>query len=302
MMAINLKDILSAFPPLSFVGDENAGVNRVVQLDPANADKDVLCWCNAKNTAQLSTVSAGTIIIPTGIEFNAYFKDCNYIIVENPRQYFNDVLTRFFWNQDLESSVSEQAVVSETVIIGTKPFIGAQVIIKENCVIGNNVRILQNTIIYPNTVIEDNVVIGANNVIGNYGFGYEKNKEGQPVLMPHLGNVVIKSGVEIGNNNCIDRAVLGSTIIGRHTKIHNFVQVAHGVHLGENCLVTANVTISGSTIVGNNVWLGPGVTIANKIKIGDFSYLSMGTVIFSDVPEGATMVGNPGRMIKSNQK
>ncbi|HOZ86497.1 MAG TPA: UDP-3-O-(3-hydroxymyristoyl)glucosamine N-acyltransferase [Bacteroidia bacterium] len=301
-MEVNLKDILSVFPPLNFVGDTGAVINCVIQLDPGNADKNVLCWCNAKNAAQLSTVIAGTIIIPSGIEFNTYFKDCNYIIVENPRQYFNEVLTRFFWNQEVESSVSEQAVISESVKIGTKPFIGAQVIIKENCVIGNNVRILQNTIIYANTVVEDNVIIGANNVIGNYGFGYEKDKEGHHALMPHLGNVVIKSGVEIGNNNCIDRAVLGSTIIGRHTKIHNFVQVAHGVHIGENCLVTANVTISGSTIVGNNVWLGPGVTIANKIKIGNFSYLSMGAVIFSDVPEGATMVGNPGRMIKSNQK
>ncbi|MES2680988.1 MAG: UDP-3-O-(3-hydroxymyristoyl)glucosamine N-acyltransferase [Bacteroidota bacterium] len=301
-MVVSLKDILSTFPPLKFVGDENAGVNRVIQLDPANVDKDILCWCNAKNADQLLTVTKGTIIIPAGIAFNAFLKDCNYIIVENPRQYFNDVLTGFFWKQDLESSVSEQAVISESAKIGTKPFIGAQVIIKENCVIGNNVRILQNTILYPNTIVEDNVVIGANNVIGNYGFGYEKNKDGNYVLMPHLGNVIIKSGVEIGNNNCIDRAVLGSTIIGRHTKIHNFVQVAHGVQIGENCLITANVTISGSTNIGKNVWLGPGVTIANKLKIGDFSYLSMGAVIFSDVPEGATMVGNPGRSIKSSQK
>ena len=298
---IRVSEIISDFPPLKYIGLEDAIINKIIQLDPGNEDPDILCWCNMKYMHKLKDLKKGTVIMPAKALSEATVPGCNYIIVENPRQYFNDVLTRFFWKQENESSVSGQSSLSASSTIGKNPFIGAHVVIKDNCVVGDNVRILNNTIIYPNTVIGDNVIIGANNVIGNYGFGYEKNNEGNYVLMPHIGNVVIESNVEIGNNNCIDRSVLGSTLIKEHTKIHNFVQVAHGVHVGRNCLVTANVTISGSTTIGDNVWLGPGVVVANKLNVGSFSYLSMGSVVLSDVPENATIIGNPGRVIKINK-
>ncbi len=301
-MKISVKDILKAFPPVRYSGNDNALVEHVIQLDPANTDDKILTWCNSKNVSKLTGLKYGTVIIPAIADLPLLNESCNYIAVENPRQYFNEVLTKFFWVQETELGISESAEVAESAKLGANVFIGPQVVIKENCIIGDNVRILQNTVLHPNTIIENNVNIGANNVIGNYGFGYEKNRDGRFVLMPHLGNVVIRSGAEIGNNNCIDRAVLGSTVIGGHSKIHNFVQVAHGVEIGENCLVTANVTVSGSTFIGNDVWIGPGVTISNKLKIGDSAYLSIGAVILSDVPPGATVVGNPGRIVKTPQK
>jgi UDP-3-O-[3-hydroxymyristoyl] glucosamine N-acyltransferase len=299
-MAITVEDIISFFPPVKFIGDKNATINRVVQLDTENRAKDILCWCNAKNIKKLHALQAGTVIVPTDALAAIDLSACNYIAVDNPRSYFNDVLTRFFSVQEPECSTSKLAVISPSAKIGSNALIGAQVMIKENCIIGNNVRILNNTIIHAGTVIHDGVRIGYNNIIGDHGFGYEMNKDGNHRLMPHIGNVVLGAEVEIGNNNCIDRAVLGSTTIASQTKIHSFVQIAHGVEIGSNCLVTANVTVSGSTKIGKNVWIGPGATIANKLKIGDSAYLSIGCVVLSDVPEGAIIIGNPGRILKSN--
>jgi UDP-3-O-[3-hydroxymyristoyl] glucosamine N-acyltransferase len=295
---ISVRDIIQSFPVIKFEGNENDIITDIIKLDASNKRKDVLCWCNSKNVELLLNVDSGTIIIPeTGLAF-ASKTGCNYIVVENPRNFFNAVLLKYFHRSLGGPHISEKASIHSSVKRGSDLLIEAGVVIHENCVIGNNAKILNNTIIYPNTVIEDNVTIGANNVLGFYGFGYEKDEAGNYVLMPHIGNLIIRSHVEIGNNNCIDRSVLGSTIIGSHSKIHNFVQVAHGVQIGSNCLITANVTISGGTNIGNNVWIGPGVTIINKLTIGNEAHLSVGSVIFTDVPENATVVGNPARIMK----
>lgn len=105
---------------------------------------------------------------------------------------------------------------------------------------------LHNTVILKDTIIEDNVVIGANNTIGGVGFGYEKDREGNFELIPHIGNVHIKRNVEIGNNTCIDRAVLGSTILEENVKVDNLVHIAHGVFVGRNSVVIANAMVAGS--------------------------------------------------------
>ena len=50
--------------------------------------------------------------------------------------------------------------------------------------------------------------------------------------IPQTGNVIIESDVEIGSNCSIDRATIGSTIIGEMTKIDNLVHIAHNVKIG----------------------------------------------------------------------
>jgi UDP-3-O-[3-hydroxymyristoyl] glucosamine N-acyltransferase len=300
-MSIAVKDIITEFLPTQFIGNMKQEITSVEQLNPGNHDHGILCWCNRKNTDKINDVLAGTVIIPNDTPQELLQPTCNYILVDNPRQYFRDVLVRFFWKNKHESAVSLKASISSSAAIGMSPFIGDGVVIEEDCIIGNYVKILNNTIIHRGTTIGNNTIIGANNVIGNYGFGYEENNEGNNELMPHIGKVVIGDHVEIGNNNCIDRAVLGATKIGKHTKIHSFVQVGHGVEVGENCLVTAHVTISGGTIIGNHVWLGPGVIVSNKLKIGDKASLSIGAVVLQDVPPGALIIGNPGRIIKNSK-
>jgi UDP-3-O-[3-hydroxymyristoyl] glucosamine N-acyltransferase len=137
--------------------------------------------------------------------------------------------------------------------------------------------------------------IGKNSVIGADGFGYARDEDGTLVKMPHQGNVVIEENVEIGSNTCIDRAVRGSTVIGSGTKIDNLVHIAHGVKIGKNCLIVAGAVIGGSCEIGDNCYIGIGAMIKNKIKIGKNAVIGMGAVVLRDVPEGATIIGNPGK-------
>ena len=70
------------------------------------------------------------------------------------------------------------------------------------------------------------------------------------IKIPQVGPVVLEDDVEIGANTTIDRPAVGETRIKAGTKIDNLVQIGHGVVLGRNVLLAAQVGIAGSTKVG----------------------------------------------------
>ena len=83
-----------------------------------------------------------------------------------------------------------------------------------------------------------------------------------------------------------------------------------GVHInpqaiiGSNCDITARRTASrfcpgmtGDTNIGNNVYIGTGATLVGKIKVGNGAKIAANTLVITNVPEGATVMGVPGRII-----
>lgn len=151
-------------------------------------------------------------------------------------------------------------------------------------------RIGKNTIIHEGTIIEDNVIIGDNCTIGGVGFGYHKSEQ-----IPHRGIVRIKKGTIIHSNVCIDRAVIGETVIGENVRIDNLVHIAHGVKIGDRSMIIANATICGSVIIGKDCWISPNSSIIQKVNIGDNAVIGLGSVVISDVPSGKTYIGNPAK-------
>lgn len=127
-------------------------------------------------------------------------------------------------------------------------------------VIYNDAKIGTNCIIWPSVTIRDRTIIGhffrlySNCSIGSDGFGYRPSEEGKTIVrIPHNGNVVIGSFVDIGSNTCIDNAKYGSTIIGDYTKIGNLVQIGHNVIIGKGCMICGQAGISGSVTIGDGV-------------------------------------------------
>ena len=73
---------------------------------------------------------------------------------------------------------------------------------------------------------------------------------------------MIEDDVEIGANATIDRPAVGETRIGAGTKIDNLVQIAHGVTIGRDVLLAAQVGIAGSTTIEDRVTLAGQVGVA----------------------------------------
>lgn len=232
------------------------------------------------------------------------------IRVENPRAAFAALLELFRAPEEIERVINPLAYIAPTAKIGNnvavQPFaviedgaeIGDGSIIYPHVYVGKRVKIGTDCIVYPSVTIREDCVLGnrvilqAGSVIGGDGFGYV-TQNGKHSKVLQTGNVVLQDDVEIGNNTCIDRATVDSTIVGKGTKIDNLVHLGHNDILGENCLVVAHVGISGSVTVGNNVTFAGQVGTVGHITIGDNCVFGGKTGITNNIPANSFMAGFP---------
>lgn len=77
--------------------------------------------------------------------------------------------------------------------------------------------------------------------------------------------------------------------------------------LGRNCSVGPGVMIGarglgrkGVPVIGNNVYIGVGAKVLGSVQIGNNVRIGANTVVLSDVPDGATVVGSPARIVQKN--
>lgn len=64
------------------------------------------------------------------------------------------------------------------------------------------------------------------------------------------------------------------------------------------CSYFSKCALAGNVIVGEGTHLGIGACVIQGIRIGKWCTIGAGTVIIKDIPDGATVVGNPGKIIK----
>ena len=75
--------------------------------------------------------------------------------------------------------------------------------------------------------------------------------------------------------------------------------------IGDNVDIYQYTTIGSSLFhaaqIGNNVYIGPSVCIVEDVKIGDGATIGAGTVVVKDVDAGATVAGNPAKVISHKE-
>jgi UDP-3-O-[3-hydroxymyristoyl] glucosamine N-acyltransferase len=234
------------------------------------------------------------------------------ISVPNARIAFAKVLPLFFPEPTFSAGIHATAIVAPDAqidpaayigpycVVGARVRMGARSVLQGNnfvgdgCQLGEGANLFPSVTLYAQTRIGDRVRIHSGSVIGADGFGYVFDR-GQHLKVPQVGNVVIQDDVEIGANVTIDRGALGSTVIGKGTKIDNLVQIAHNVVIGEHCLVVAHVGIAGSTKIGNYVRLAGQAGLAGHLKIGDRATIAAQAGVMTNIGEGETWFGSPAR-------
>jgi len=206
----------------------------------------------------------------------------------------------------LSAVIASSARIDPTAQIGPHCVIGERVQIGPQCVLhggnhlgvdsvlGEGTRLFPNVVLYARTQIGKRVAIHAGSVVGSDGFGYVFDR-GAHQKVPQVGNVVIHDDVEIGAGVTIHRGALGSTVIGKGTKIDNLVQIAHNVVIGEHCIVVAQVGIAGSTKLGNYVTLAGQVGLAGHLKIGNQVTVAAQSGVMNDIPDGEKWLGAPAQ-------
>jgi len=225
---------------------------------------------------------------------------CTYIISANPRLDFARSVKAFFYPQESLPYIAKTAVIGKNVVLGEDVSIGEYSIIGDNVTIGDRTEIHHHVVINTGSHIGNDCCIKSNTIIGEEGFGFERDENGIPIRIPHLGRVIVGNNVEIGSLCSIGRGTLDNTIIGDNTKTDTHVHIGHNAIIGKSCIITACVEISGSARIGNNTWLGPNSSIMNGISIGNNCFIGLGTVVTKSLPDNVVAAGCPARIIRYN--
>src|SRR5262245_24200975 len=234
------------------------------------------------------------------------------IRVANARVAFAKVLALFFPSPTFPPGIHPTAVIAASAqidpsahvgpycVIGDEVRVGPRVVLHganhvgTECLLREGVQLFPHVTLYARTQVGNRVTLHAGTVIGGDGFGYVFD-DGVHRKIPQIGNVIIHDDVEIGANVTIDRGALGSTVIGKGTKIDNLVQIAHNVVIGEHCLIGALVGISGSTQLGNYVTLAGQVGLTGHIKIGNQVTIAAQSGVKDNIPDGEKWLGSPAQ-------
>ncbi len=284
-------------------GDENITIWGISSIEDAR-DGDITFAENEKLLSSAGRSQASAVIAPV----SAPAANKPLIRVKNPRFAFAQVLRIFAPEPKAYQGIHPSAIIGDGVVLGDNVSIHALAVVGDNVTIGANtvvypqayigdeVSIGENCVIYPqvvlhsNTEIGDCVVIHSGSVLGTDGFGY-MFIENRHYKIPQIGRVIVENDVEIGANVTIDRARTGFTRIGAGTKIDNLVHIGHNTSVGRNCVIVAQVGISGSVEMGDGVILAGQVGVKDHVKIGGGTVVCGQTGVIGDLPAGSFVTG-----------
>ncbi len=287
-------------------GDGAIEVSGVAGLDQAQPGQ-VTFLANPKYHSALSGTRASAVFLRE----NGPAAPCAVLRTRDPYLAFARAVGLFAPAWRPATGVHPMASVADTALVGASVSIGPFV------AVGDGARIGDGTVVFPNVTIGPGAVIGADCVIhsnvsirervvvgdrvvlqngvvlGGDGYGFVRRQDGTHEKIPQVAAVVIEDDVELGANTTVDRPAVGETRIKAGAKIDNLVQIAHGVTIGRNALMAAQVGIAGSTEIGDDVMFGGQVGVGGHLTIGKGTVAVGQSGITNSVEPGSLLGGYP---------
>jgi UDP-3-O-[3-hydroxymyristoyl] glucosamine N-acyltransferase len=262
-------------------GDGSLDIVRVAGLQDAGPG-DITFLANNKYAGALAATRASAVILRD----EAPAAPCAVLRAADPYLAFARAVGLFTPAPAPPPGVHPLALVSPAatlgrdvsigpfVVVGDGVAIGDRTVVMPNVTIGAGTRIGADCLIHANVSLReritlgDRVVLQNGVVVGGDGYGFVRRPDGTHEKIPQVATVVIEDDVELGANTTVDRPAIGETRIQAGTKIDNLVQVGHGVKIGRNVLLAAQVGIAGSTELGDDVMFGGQVGVGGHLTIG----------------------------------
>ena len=293
----------------TIVGDPEAKVNNFAKIEEGKPGC-ISFLANEKYEQYIYGTESSVVLVNENFEPKQEIK-ATLIKVPDAREAVAKLLQIYESMKPRREGISELAFIDPTAKVGQHCYIGPFVAIAEGveigegCVlhphvtIGRNAKVGTETEIYSNAVIYHDCRVGnrcvlhAGCVIGADGFGFQPTEKGYEKI-PQIGIAIIEDDVEIGANTCVDRAVMGATVVHSGVKIDNLVQIAHNDEIGSHTVMSAQVGIAGSTKVGQWCMFGGQVGIADHAVIADRVMAGAQAGIPNSIrKEGAAVQGTP---------
>ena len=291
------------------VGDPKAMVNDFAKIEEGRPGC-ISFLANDKYEHYIYETESSVVLVSNNFEPKKEVK-ATLIKVPDAREAVAQLLQAYEQMKPRRTGVSELAFIDPTARIGKDCYIGPFVAIAEGvevgdgCVlhphvtigrgakVGDNTEIYSNAVIYHDCKVGSRCILHAGCVIGADGFGFQPTEKGYDKI-PQIGIAIIEDDVERGANTCVDRAVMGATVVHSGVKLDNLVQIAHNDEIGSHTVMSAQVGVAGSTKIGEWCMFGGQVGIAGHATIANRTMAGAQSGIPNNVKkEGQAIQGSP---------
>ncbi|WP_243517513.1 MULTISPECIES: UDP-3-O-(3-hydroxymyristoyl)glucosamine N-acyltransferase [unclassified Candidatus Cardinium] len=310
-MQWTLSELIERFDGKLLAGCMGTNLTHLCTLDDG-AIGGLSFFSSPQYTTAFYQTKASAVLVPKDFQPVAPLSAV-LIAVEDPYRAFSLLIEEIYQQKivpksgiEFPSYIGQGVTVGANIYRGAFSYIGHHVVIGKgvkiypHVYVGDHVTIGEDTTLYSGakiaayTIIGSRCVVHAGAVIGGTGFGFLTHADGSYKRIPSIGNVQLADEVEIGANTTIDAATVGTTIIGKGTKIDNLVQIAHNVQIGRHTGIAAQVGIAGSTKIGDYGRLGGQTGVAGHLHLGDHMRAVGRAGITRSFPKGhITLSGTP---------
>jgi sugar O-acyltransferase (sialic acid O-acetyltransferase NeuD family) len=114
------------------------------------------------------------------------------------------------------------------------------------------------------------------------------------------GTAIVSAKATIGVGTVVLQGAIiqAGAKVGAHVLVNTAASIDHDNIIGDYAHVSPHATLCGHVEVGEGTHIGAGAVVIPSIRIGKWCTVGAGAVVIKDVPDFATVVGNPAKIIK----